>query len=166
MRCGAAILVEPKRRKGSGREYEKVKLLTSGYWLRIFGSDRPEGRVPTHLEGKPWVICDGEIEATVAAEDEPHFGGHSASLEVTYKCKKCGNTHFPELPGKYTISKFLTEYAATAPNPWLTYDPKFGDQRLCLCGHEYGRHFDSYDNNDSVGCKYCGCSTFTPTPET
>lgn len=35
------------------------------------------------------------------------------------------------------------------------YDPQYGDDRLCTCGHPYARHFDSYDDNASVGCKYC-----------
>lgn len=40
-------------------------------------------------------------------------------------------------------------------NAPMGYDPKFGDDRLCLCGHSYYRHFDSYDNHRPVGCKYC-----------
>jgi hypothetical protein len=35
------------------------------------------------------------------------------------------------------------------------YDSEFGDDRLCLCGHPYYRHFDTYDNMSPVGCKYC-----------
>ena len=42
----------------------------------------------------------------------------------------------------------------------LIYNPKYGDERVCCCGHTYYRHFDSYDNMDAVGCKYCPCSTF------
>lgn len=41
------------------------------------------------------------------------------------------------------------------------YDPDFGDDRICKCGHSYVRHFDPYDNNRFVGCKYCGCDHFT-----
>lgn len=49
------------------------------------------------------------------------------------------------------------------------YNPAFGNGRLCKCGHEYDRHFDSHDDNDDAGCKYCGCGTFVesrirPTP--
>lgn len=40
------------------------------------------------------------------------------------------------------------------------YNPAYGDDRVCVCGHAYYRHFDSYENNDPVGCKYCGCGTF------
>jgi hypothetical protein len=40
------------------------------------------------------------------------------------------------------------------------YNPNFGDNRTCKCGHPYHRHFDSYENNAAVGCKYCSCGTF------
>lgn len=38
------------------------------------------------------------------------------------------------------------------------YNPNFGDDRMCECGHPYYRHFDWMDDNIAVGCKYCGCS--------
>lgn len=37
----------------------------------------------------------------------------------------------------------------------LPYDDNFGDNKLCLCGHPYYRHFDTYNNMAPVGCKYC-----------
>lgn len=40
------------------------------------------------------------------------------------------------------------------------YNPKYGDSRLCQCGHIYYRHFDSYDEMAPCGCKYCSCDTF------
>jgi hypothetical protein len=40
------------------------------------------------------------------------------------------------------------------------YNPKYGDDRLCRCGHAYYRHFDSYDEMEPVGCKYCDCYEF------
>lgn len=40
------------------------------------------------------------------------------------------------------------------------YDPKYGDNRICKCGHIYYRHFDTYDGMEPVGCKYCGCQNF------
>jgi hypothetical protein len=39
------------------------------------------------------------------------------------------------------------------------YDPAFGDDRLCTCGHTYYRHFDPYEDMEPVGCKYCSFST-------
>lgn len=40
------------------------------------------------------------------------------------------------------------------------YNPKYGDSRICKCGHSYDRHFDSYDEMSVVGCKYCDCYLF------
>ena len=40
------------------------------------------------------------------------------------------------------------------------YNPNYGDNRICVCGHTYGRHFDSFDDMEACGCKYCGCDEF------
>jgi len=40
------------------------------------------------------------------------------------------------------------------------YNPNYGNDRICKCGHSYYRHFDSYQNMDTCGCKYCGCFNF------
>jgi len=43
----------------------------------------------------------------------------------------------------------------------LKYNPNYGDDRICVCGHSYYRHFDSYENMDAIGCKYCyDCRNF------
>lgn len=39
------------------------------------------------------------------------------------------------------------------------YNPNFGDDRKCTCGHPYYRHFDTYEEMAPVGCKYCECSS-------
>jgi hypothetical protein len=40
------------------------------------------------------------------------------------------------------------------------YNPNYGDDRVCECGHPYYRHFDTYEDMLAVGCKYCGCWVF------
>jgi len=40
------------------------------------------------------------------------------------------------------------------------YNPKYGDNKICECGHSYYKHFDSYENMYACGCKYCLCYTF------
>lgn len=45
------------------------------------------------------------------------------------------------------------------------YNPNYNGNRECECGHDYGRHFDSYEDMDPVGCKYCRCRTFKPKKE-
>lgn len=37
------------------------------------------------------------------------------------------------------------------------YNPKYGDNRICQCGHSYERHFDPYEDDVACGCKYCDC---------
>lgn len=46
------------------------------------------------------------------------------------------------------------------------YDNKYGDDKLCACGHPYYRHFDWMDGNAPVGCKYCACHKFAPADPT
>ena len=45
------------------------------------------------------------------------------------------------------------------------YNPNYGDDRICKCGHPYHRHFDSYDDMSASCCKYCGCYKFVEAKE-
>lgn len=48
----------------------------------------------------------------------------------------------------------------------LEFNPNFTDklytvdEPVCVCGHVYHRHFDTYDEMDACGCKYCHCHRF------
>ncbi len=44
--------------------------------------------------------------------------------------------------------------------PGIPYDDKMNPDALCECGHPYYRHFDSYEDNYPIGCKYCPCNPF------
>lgn len=38
------------------------------------------------------------------------------------------------------------------------FNPNYGNDRTCKCGHPYHRHFDLYGTEpeeEDVGCKYC-----------
>jgi len=41
-----------------------------------------------------------------------------------------------------------------------SYNPNYGDDRICECGHTYYRHFDTRDNMEACGCKHCWCDKF------
>lgn len=41
-----------------------------------------------------------------------------------------------------------------------SYDRKIGDDKLCICGHTYFQHFDSFRDMEHIGCKYCNCKNF------
>lgn len=45
------------------------------------------------------------------------------------------------------------------------YNPNYGDDIECKCGHSYYRHFDSYEDMDPCGCKYCQCYVFESVSE-
>lgn len=57
----------------------------------------------------------------------------------------------------YVEQPYLEEVHVTVERK---YNPNYGDYRKCKCGDYYHRHFDSYENNAAVGCKYCDCLTF------
>lgn len=42
------------------------------------------------------------------------------------------------------------------------YNPDYGDDKVCKCGHKYYRHFDTYEEMYPIGCKYCACDKFEP----
>ena len=46
------------------------------------------------------------------------------------------------------------------------YDEKYGDDKLCECGHKYFRHFDPFKDMTPVGCKYCECDHYRTTDGT
>lgn len=62
-----------------------------------------------------------------------------------------------ERAGKMGIEPYVWVEVTTQER---RYNPEYGDDRLCECGHPYHRHFDSYDEMADVGCKYCHCTTF------
>lgn len=40
------------------------------------------------------------------------------------------------------------------------WNPDYDQHATCECGHSYYRHFDSYEDMEPVGCKYCPCPLF------
>lgn len=44
------------------------------------------------------------------------------------------------------------------------FNPNYGSDRICKCGHRYYRHFDWMEDNIACGCKYCACFTFEEAP--
>lgn len=60
------------------------------------------------------------------------------------------------------LNTLLEYYSSNIEQPYIDgkYNPNYGDNRICNCGHVYERHFDSYEDNEAVGCKYCNCFEF------
>jgi len=94
---------------------------------------------------------------TEAAKFEDWHIGHQAKLDEEYKNKQAslyieqqGMTGSELNNQPYLVSRTVVYKSE--------YNPKFGDDRLCECGHPYYRHFDWMEEDLAVGCKYCGCS--------
>jgi len=56
--------------------------------------------------------CQGKVTGTIKAEDEPYYGGSSASLSIEYECSECKNTWYENLPNKYTINEWFNAQLA------------------------------------------------------
>lgn len=71
-------------------------------------------------------------------------------------------TCFETLADKSTEEQpYVAALFIPAPMELRQYNPNYGDDRMCKCGHRYYRHFDTYENMEAVGCKYCyDCFTF------
>ena len=67
------------------------------------------------------------------------------------------------------INYFETGDGSGEPSPYLikresrenrAWNPDYDQDAKCQCGHPYHRHFDGYEDNAAVGCKYCMCWEF------
>lgn len=111
MKCGSFVLWVTARRKGSGNSYERVKETVSWWGTRDLGIRAdPGAKTSAEYLAEGYVRCDGNIVASVCAVDEPDWGHSYAKLEVGYKCDKCGQEFFPELPTEpESLSALLTK---------------------------------------------------------
>jgi hypothetical protein len=131
MKCRARIRIETRRRKGSGKEYEKVvnrcphehffnlrdTVLEMKAQLEAEEVDGQRAReFESYVKTNGWTlrddvtVCPGEIKVEIVARDEPVMGGSYAVLEIDYKCDHCGNTHFPSLPSDgESLSRLLED---------------------------------------------------------
>lgn len=66
--------------------------------------------------------------------------------------------------GQMSEFKHFAEEWAKA-HPEKIYNPEM-ENEVCECGHPYHRHFDGYEDNFHIGCKYCSCYDFKPIPKT
>ena len=70
------------------------------------------------------------------------------------------------------LDKIVKSYTTTEPYIVIEkviyvhkWNPNYDQSAICECGHQYIHHFDSYENMEAVGCKYCQCNTFRPKKE-
>lgn len=130
-----------------------------------------------YKEATEW--CEQHAQGTpVAWEWEEKF----AELIIA-ECAKIVNNN--DFDGSTLGNKLLFEHfgfeqlqssvVSTEEQPYIEttrivvethYNSKYGDDRICVCGDPYYRHFDTYEDMYPCGCKYCDCYTFKEREET
>lgn len=83
--------------------------------------------------------------------------GALETAEVYAKVMVAEQTYRITVTHNVNAQPYLKKVVSTTQ---YTYNPNYGDDRICQCGHPYYRHFDSYEDMEPVGCKYCGCMGF------
>jgi hypothetical protein len=104
MKCKSFVKYVSAKKKGSGEPYQKAVKIYPRYYEKL-------GRFTSEPD---MVECDGELEVHIEAVTEGECACSSyGSLEIKYKCKKCGAEVFPELPqNSEEISQLVQSYLA------------------------------------------------------
>jgi hypothetical protein len=99
------------------------------------------------------------------------FCGVPTHMAGTKCCDRCWSVSrgleifLRSYAGREYARRMLSEYLEEFEGVQRGYSPHVGDDKLCVCGHPYYRHFDTYDDMADVGCKYCECDTFSEKPQ-
>ena len=95
-------------------------------------------------------ICEHCKDIWIGKPNKCECGYSSFTLTNDMNFRKAKNSPIIELPYIKTERIIIDK----------RYNPHYGDNRNCECGHSYERHFDSYENMDPIGCKYCRFDNF------
>ena len=95
---------------------------------------------PELLDASYRAICKCLQEESGTVKITDSFGQEHDAILVS-------DTDSPYLEYEYKIQE-------------IKYNPNYGDNRMCRCGHPYHRHFDPYMKMEVSRCKYCGCDAF------
>lgn len=104
MKCDNLIIVESRRRRGSGKPYLKAVKFQTWHQREILKQAPLE-------EG---VVCGGKIDVNISAQDIADWGGHYAELKVSFLCERCGCTFYFEL-AQADLDTLVTDMLAKMP---------------------------------------------------
>lgn len=109
MRCGAWVFWKTVGKKKLKKKPAVIISMYNHYVYNFPLTDNPPKGVHQRYKEEDLEKCDGEVEVSVRVGID---GGcaccGSVDFEIEYKCKKCGNMHFEELPrDEESLSAFL-----------------------------------------------------------
>jgi len=100
-----------------------------------------------------------ENTVKIIKEDGYRTGGLNSETDRVHVVLECSNWEWFKIKG-FIVQREPPYIIKEVTTKIREYNPEYGDDRGCKCGHQYHRHFDSYDYMYDIGCKYCECSTF------
>ena len=99
--------------------------------------------------------CDVWIEGFIVWTQEPH------NFPVGYHSNAWNGYAFDFIEGELNFKSSAIEPPYLLQTEIVKkFNPNYPQDAECVCGHPYYRHFDGYDGNAPVGCKYCACYEF------
>lgn len=127
MRCQNIITLKEVRKKGTGKPF-----------MKVVSTVRKELALRYSSPSSSSEECGGKVKISVELEYYGSCNCSGGSIEVKYKCERCGNTIFPELPHTADpLSDFLTgvldrmtaeEYEQRFLSPYLLAEKELSDR--------------------------------------
>ena len=115
-------------------------------------------------EGKELMIevCRyaDQLNATIYNELNPYGKRDLESLKSFFKASGFEMFKEPNVMIRKPQSKEEPYIFVEEVHVLKRYNPNYGDDRICECGHPYYRHFDTHQDMACCGCKCCGCFEF------
>lgn len=140
--CGHHVWNQPKLTKGTE------------YLCKYHEDSDPvqenTGRKPSTVESFVPNYGKGQCQSVLSCGHHV-YGDPDLQVGTEWSCSQCDEEE--------------THAVALGVSHKAKYNPKLDVAgHDCVCGDPYGRHFDGYEHNAHVGCKYCECREFQEPP--
>jgi hypothetical protein len=122
-------------------------------------------RVPPPEVSKFFETCDKcKSELSFLSTDAERVDTDSLAAFVSHyykiKCPVCEATVVAAHGCPIHETGELPYIVETETTTIRKFNPHYNQDAKCQCGYVYSRHFDGYEEDSDVGCKYCDCYTF------
>lgn len=86
---------------------------------------------------------------------------YEAKRNILSKIEKINSKEYAEKL-EASLTKNQPYFFIETVNIEKQFNPEYDKEhkKICKCGHVYYRHFDTYEQMEACGCKYCECYNF------